>query len=57
MRFRLGLKLGLRLGLRLGFISFRHNIDGVEILFRWGGLGWLEKWELKLTSAKVVVEV
>ena len=38
--------------------SFIHSLDGVEILFRWGGwVGWLEKWGLKLTSAKVVVEV
>ena len=37
--------------------SFIHSLDGVEILFRWVGGWWLEKWGLKLTSAKVVVEV
>ena len=39
--------------------SFIHSLDGVEILFRWvgGWVGWLEKWGLKLTSAKVGVEV
>ena len=39
----------------MGFISFRHNLDGVQIIFRWVGL--LKKWGLKLTSAKVEVEV
>ena len=38
-------------------ISLIHSLDGVEILFRWGGWGWLEIWGLKLTSAKVVVGV
>ena len=36
-------------------LSFRHSLDGVQILFRVGG--WLEKWGLKLTSTQVVVEV
>ena len=53
--------MGLRLGLGLGFISFRNSLDGVQILFRWGGwvggwVGWLEKWGLKLISTSVVVE-
>ena len=40
-------------------LSFRHSIDGVQILFQWGGwvAGWLEKWGLKLISTQVVVEV
>ena len=39
-------------------LSFRHSLDGVQILFRWlGGWGWLEKWGLKLISTQVVVEV
>ena len=53
------MELGLELGLRLGFISFRHSLDDVQILFGgWvaGGVGWLEKWGSKLTSAKVEVE-
>ena len=36
-------------------ISYVQCLDGVEILF-WAG-GWLEKWGLKLTSAKNEVEV
>ena len=40
-------------------LSFRHSLDGVQILFRWGGWvgGWLEKGGLKLISTQVVVEV
>ena len=46
--------MGLRLRLGL-MLSFRHSLDGVQILFRVGG--WLEKWGLKLISTQVVVEV
>ena len=38
-------------------LSFRHSQDGVQIFFRLGGWGWLEKWGLKLISTQVVVEV
>ena len=40
-------------------LSFRHSLDGVQILFRVDGwvAGWLEKRGLKLISTQVVVEV
>ena len=44
-------------------LSFRHSIDGVQILFWVGGwvggwvARWLEKWGLKLILTQVEVEV
>ena len=58
---RFGLGSRLRLGLRLGFGS---RCSSVFLLFGvggWvvgvGGVGWLEKSDIKLTSAKVEIEV
>ena len=58
-------EVGVKVGVEVEFeidatTSFRHSLDGVQILFRvggWVGGGWLEKWGLKLISTQVVVEV
>ena len=56
----MGVEVGVGVEVKVGVevdatLSFRHSLDGDQILFRVGG--WLEKWGLKLISTQVVVEV
>ena len=49
--------VGVEVGVEVdATVSFRHNLDSVQIFFRLGW-GWLKKWGLKLISTQVVVEV
>ena len=54
LRLRLGLRLRLRLGLRLGLgESVRVGLTFSVISYFFGGVGWLEKLEIKLSQLKL----